>query len=263
MYSHTMPEFISEGVSQASVETLTHFVEPRPSQRPPADFWGAPVSQEMAAPIQDRIMLCATTTDQIFSKTIQGHYKGILEMTEGREIEPSADHFNHLLDSRAWFASVSSKHIFKSTIVDQISQKIAFERGMEQADQEMMRTAIGEAVSNGVVHGNLELTSPPMSRMEDFVAFYAEIDKRLKVPKYGDRHIVIQVCADSSGIWVIVTDEGYGYTPFIEKRTQNGTVKSGSIKSDKRRSGRGMEIIRSSSKEVRVDSQGRRLSMKF
>lgn len=263
MSNDPIPKFIADGVSKARIDRLSDLLEIHLRQKYTTDAYAFPGARREDVVGQNQILVCAAPNDGFYSKTVSGHFRGILELADNQEIEPCAHHLGGLLQSGAWFASVSSKNIFGSTLVAHLSQKVSDECQIDEANQELMRTAIEEAVCNGVVHGNLELTSPAMDSFDEFTSFYALIDERIKIPEFGDRYITVQTWVDNSDVWVSVTDEGLGYEPITEKRTQDKNVRSGTIPKEKRRSGRGMNIIRSLTKDVHIDRGGRRMSMKF
>lgn len=263
MHSDALPEFIADGVSLDFVDALRDNIGLRLRQNR-SDASDTSSNNQGASTFQQRkVLLCINPDDETFSRAISGNLSGLFEISEDRDLELSAGQIIENLQRGSWFSSVSSKHILNSTFVDQLSKKITLDHDVDSAERTLMGTAIGEAVSNGVVHGNLELNSPPMGGIDDFTTFYRKIDVRLNNSNYGNRHVMVQTWADSDGVWVCVTDEGLGYRPFKEKRAGGTETDGGSLPKEKRRSGRGLEIINTFSKEVRVDNEGRRISMRF
>ncbi|MFD2206043.1 ATP-binding protein [Kiloniella antarctica] len=260
MFDDAMPEFITECVSKENLEALVNLVKPRLRQKPIVAAKGLPTPSSVKGGHQPQILVCAKPTEKTFSRTVLSQFFGVFELNENRKIEQSANQILDLLYKPTWFASISSSRIYNSGFVEQLCQKIAIENNVDQANQELMRTAVHEALCNGVVHGNLELETPSMDNIDKFSAFYTKINERLQVSKYGDRHITFRAWTAHNGIWVSVTDEGMGY---VKKQTQKEIAAESSVPNGKVYSGRGLKIISGLAKEVQIGCHGRCLAMRF
>ena len=122
-------------------------------------------------------------------------------------------------------------------------------RGSETlADLEL---AVHEAYSNGLIHGNLEISSHLRGSMEDYRRYSEKIEQRLNDPDYGDRAIVIgvRVRPGEQEAVISIEDEGPGYTEHM------------SIDDDARKHGRGLGIIRDLVSEVKTFDRGSRVEL--
>lgn len=262
MSGSLIPEFLANGVSKEIAENLWRVCETRiASQRFPANPGGDHPRSSMASG-SNKVLLCASPSDAAFSKAIEPNCAGIFEFDEGKEITRSADQIIELLSAGCWFASICSRSIFKSSFVDVFSQKIVSDSRKSPDEITLMRTAIDEALINSVTHGNLELKMPLISNIDEFSAYYEKIDERIGIDEYAMRHITFQYWINDDRMCVSIADEGPGYIPYTEKRTQKADPRK-SPAVENRKSGRGIDIIKSIARETLVDRQGRRITMIF
>ncbi len=259
MVDDPLPEFIIDALPEDRVQNLKTRLKSRVQQNKSGPIGGTAQNSNQKS---GRILLCGSANDEIFLRATSDNFSGLYEVFETTDPDQCADHLFSLLNCRTWFFSASSKHMFNSSFDEHLSKMIGDNRRLGQENRDLMRTAIDEAITNAVVHGNLELHSPPMHSINDFTAFYANIAERLAQPIYGDRQITIQKWAEGDNDWVSVADQGHGYAPHRERRLETPkSIRPG--QKERRRSGRGLEIIRSLTKQTRLDQQGRRLSMQF
>ncbi len=193
---------------------------------------------------------------------MQSNCLGLFELVKGYDAQVVADQIMGLVITGTWFTSVCSRSIFKSSFMDLFSQKMETDFAIEHEEQMLIRTAVDEALINSTVHGNLEMKTPPISNINEFSAYYEKIDQRLEIDRYATRHIAVQTWKNKDGIYVSIADQGPGYVPYREKRTQRTTRRKPPM-IENRKSGRGMDIIKSVAKETRVDQQGRRITMRL
>lgn len=111
-----------------------------------------------------------------------------------------------------------------------------------------IRTVLQEVISNGLLHGNLELESGPVSKtaLQDLDH---DIHTRIDDPSYGDRHLLVILNWSDDEIEIVVKDQGPGFDPDI---TDLDTY-----------SGRGMMLIEGMSDHLSIEDQGRCIKVKF
>lgn len=69
--------------------------------------------------------------------------------------------------------------------------------------------ALSEAISNAMIHGNLQIDSA--MRSQDFDAFYNAIEQRRTQPPYSERRVILIARANRSSVTFIVRDSGAGF----------------------------------------------------
>ena len=112
--------------------------------------------------------------------------------------------------------------------------------------------AVGEAMTNAMHHGNLEVNSD--LRIGDESDYYRMIRERRIVAPFCDRRVRIQVNFDPEEIQIEVNDEGKGFNP---SHVADPTAEENLDKL----SGRGLLLIRSFMDEVRHNQDGNHIVM--
>jgi anti-sigma regulatory factor (Ser/Thr protein kinase) len=114
--------------------------------------------------------------------------------------------------------------------------------------------AFVEAITNAIVHGNLELSSDLKERGDD--AFAKALALRANDPVFSKRKVDIQVDYDGTTCRWTITDEGRGFD--VEKALKRAESDDPEILLA---SGRGLIIMRSFLDDIRWDWGGRRVVM--
>jgi len=112
-------------------------------------------------------------------------------------------------------------------------------------------TALGEAITNAIDHGNLELDS----NMRDGTSRYRELGKqRSLVEPYCHRRVSVTARLTPEQVVYVIEDEGPGFDP---KSLPDPTHPENILKA----SGRGIMLIRTFMHEVHFSERGNRLTM--
>jgi CheY-like chemotaxis protein len=82
---------------------------------------------------------------------------------------------------------------------------------------------IVEIMANAVEHGNLAITYDEKSRFIESGTWRTEVERRLGLPEFADRHVQVKISRNSHELAVVVEDQGAGfdykkYLVFDEKR---------------------------------------------
>lgn len=109
-----------------------------------------------------------------------------------------------------------------------------------------------EAVSNAIVHGNLEISSELKEQGDS--AFAQELARRCADERYADRSVLVQIDYDGNECRWTITDEGNGFD--VEQVLQRDPTSGEEILLS---SGRGLLLMRAFFDEVRYELGGRRL----
>ncbi|MCC7425102.1 MAG: ATP-binding protein [Planctomycetaceae bacterium] len=128
-------------------------------------------------------------------------------------------------------------------------------RAMRFGDDEVrirIKVALTEAVTNAMLHGNLELDSE--LREGDGTAWDNLLRERRAMSPYHDRRVVVDYRLRSEGIEFNVRDEGPGFDP---SRIPDPRC----LESLQRQSGRGVLLMRTFMHEVRFNERGNEVTL--
>jgi len=120
---------------------------------------------------------------------------------------------------------------------------------------ELMEICLAEAVSNAIIHGNLEIPNHLRATPKGFDTFRQVMRERLGDPVMASRRVEIHVLARQPGSFTLaVSDQGPGFNLAAQ------------IKKEARvdaRSGRGLGLIRRACATIESEDGGRTLVMTF
>jgi CheY-like chemotaxis protein len=112
--------------------------------------------------------------------------------------------------------------------------------------------AVREALSNAILHGNLEVGSE--LRMTDEKAYYDLIAQRRVDAPYDDRHVHVHACETRDEATYVIRDEGPGFDPgSVPDPTDPANLENVS--------GRGLLLIRTFMDEVRHNGRGNEITL--
>jgi anti-sigma regulatory factor (Ser/Thr protein kinase) len=133
-----------------------------------------------------------------------------------------------------------------------IRRRLALANG---ENAELMEICLAEAVSNAIIHGNLEIPNHLRATPKGFDTFRQVMRERLSDPVMASRRIEIHVLARQPGSFTLaVSDQGPGFNLAAQ------------IKKEARadaRSGRGLGLIRRACATIESEDGGRTLVMTF
>jgi CheY-like chemotaxis protein len=112
--------------------------------------------------------------------------------------------------------------------------------------------ALREALSNAMLHGNLELSS--QLREDDGQAYYEQMEARRKEEPYEDRYVHVTAKESRDEAQYIIRDEGAGFDPTtLPDPTDPANME--------KISGRGLLLIHTFMDEVRFNKEGNEITM--
>ena len=123
----------------------------------------------------------------------------------------------------------------------------------DATDRMRIGVALAEALTNAIVHGNLEVDSD--LRQEDERFYYQEIDRRRPREPYRDRRVHLRVRADRESVTYIIRDEGPGF----DTSRLNRPIDPEDLL---RVGGRGLLLIRAFMDEVEHNETGNQILMR-
>jgi anti-sigma regulatory factor (Ser/Thr protein kinase) len=147
---------------------------------------------------------------------------------------------------------IPSKPEWIAPTVEYLKQKAILCGACQESRARKLTVALHEALTNAVVHGNLELSSDLKER-ED--APFAEVmAQRAADPRYGERVVDVEMDYDGQRCRWAVTDQGRGFD--VEQVLRQSEDDPEALL---RPSGRGILMMRAFLDEVRFESGGRRV----
>lgn len=124
-----------------------------------------------------------------------------------------------------------------------------------ELDTQLIEICLAEAISNAVIHGNLQIDGRLRATAEGFESFRQTMLQRLADPVKSRRRVEICLVPLGSGMLTIaVSDQGAGFD-LAEKLTQAPAANA--------KSGRGLNLIRKAARSVVAEDCGRTLVMTF
>ncbi len=114
--------------------------------------------------------------------------------------------------------------------------------------------ALHEALVNGLIHGNLHLTSGLRQSAKSYLSYGELLRKRLSTPAFARKAIDISAEWSDVKMKIVIRDEGMGYS-LSEILKHPPTVQS--------KTGRGLRIIASAADSCTIDNYGREIALSF
>jgi anti-sigma regulatory factor (Ser/Thr protein kinase) len=85
-------------------------------------------------------------------------------------------------------------------------------------EPERQVVGLTELLINAVEHGNLGITYSDKTRLNAEGRWREEVERRLQLDEYKDRKATVEFARDSSGVSIVIRDEGSGFdwTPYLQ-----------------------------------------------
>lgn len=146
----------------------------------------------------------------------------------------------------ASFTTVTANGI---DLTGQLVGAIDSRRPLADTAREDLELALHEAVTNAVVHGNLQVDGMKGLSVCALDRFSQALSERMSDPDYAHRRVEVTIDFDATGVAIDVVDQGHGFTP--KPRTAGDA------------SGRGLELIAAIAEDFELLENGRRIRMRF
>lgn len=115
--------------------------------------------------------------------------------------------------------------------------------------------AIQEAAINALTHGNLGLLSPFQETGDNLSLYYELIRARSRHNTFKNRRLDLFAWATEDSVFTAIKDQGEGYKPLAPS-SQSPIV-------ERRKSGRGLDIIRQFSDDYWLSAKGTSIVLRF
>jgi len=148
--------------------------------------------------------------------------------------------------------SIPSRPDWIEPTVEYLTRKAIDCGAVHEARAVKLTLALHEAVTNSLVHGNLEISSELKEREDN--AFAEQLAARSALPRYATRQIDIRVHYDGDACRWVITDEGKGFDvgAVLRRSADNGEAYL-------QASGRGIPMMLAFLDEVQFEMGGRRV----
>jgi anti-sigma regulatory factor (Ser/Thr protein kinase) len=157
------------------------------------------------------------------------------------------------VERKGLYLSLSTGQAFNADLTSLLCNSCAKRLNLSEERRLDIETAIEEALSNAMVHGNLDIASVLRNDPADFDLYCDLVNERLGDPKYAERRLEILVVWNAKEIDIEVHDEGRGYDVAASKALPHLEAKCG----------RGFTLIRDLANNVTIGEHGRSLTMSF
>ena len=143
--------------------------------------------------------------------------------------------------------------IYSTNIAEIFTRALNRRLHFSKSQFEGIHFALHESIVNGLIHGNLHVTSSMRQSARDFVEYARLLHSRLQDPEYAHKSISIVASWDKKKLEIKIRDEGAGYAPMsrLEKAKSND------------KSGRGLRIIAGTADSCTIDDFGREITLSF
>jgi anti-sigma regulatory factor (Ser/Thr protein kinase) len=146
--------------------------------------------------------------------------------------------------------ALTSVTAYQIDLVADIAQELTRQLPLDEETLWRIETALSEAVSNALLHGNLALGSAARN-IGDFEAHDDAIAQALADPVKAGRMLLLAARRTDDGLDILLQDAGAGFDP-----TQSHDEATGG-------SGRGVDLIQSLADRVTYQDGGRSICMSF
>lgn len=161
---------------------------------------------------------------------------------------------NHFLGNQLG-ALLTCPVIYQCDIAKIFTEALAKRICFSENKQGSIHLALHEAIVNGLIHGNLQISSDLRQSARDFVEYARILNERLNSPVFAQKAISIWATWNTEKLEIKIRDEGAGYTlkqPF--QRTSDGIQVY---------SGRGLKLIAGTADSCTIDDFGREITLTF
>ncbi len=161
------------------------------------------------------------------------------------------DHLLSTLERHGLYMALSTKTAYSTEPAHFFCEALADRLGLTATQRDHVELALHEALANGLLHGNLEVSSAERQTLEGFRRYCREIEAQLQDPLFAGRRIEVSAVCDASSLTVTVSDNGAGYD---EAPSSDDPLK---------KSGRGLRLMHEMADQVTIADKGRIVSMRF
>ncbi len=154
--------------------------------------------------------------------------------------------------ANGFFFSLTTVSAMRVEVARHLCDALVQQFGADGRIRDNVETALQEAVSNALIHGNLQIGSDNRGSVEGMSKFSVLVNESLENPEFASRRMNVFMRVSANMVEIEVHNEGPGY--LIDK---------GAAPAPDLPYGRGLGIIRAFSGTVSLSDHGRQISMTF
>lgn len=199
--------------------------------------------------VLDRVVFLAAPSEENIHRAVTSGARGVIEVVEGNT-QISTSILNHV-DKCSLFISLSTRSAVGMAISGVFARLLGEKLRLDDANLVDLETAVQEAVANAVMHGNLQIDRNHRNGEDGFQKFSEELSERLASQEHGLKRIELLASWNDTELKISVIDQGKGYCPKLPPAGEG----------DRRKTGRGLSIIRQLMARVAINDHGQRVDM--
>ncbi len=163
-------------------------------------------------------------------------------------------HLPDMISSDQCRFTIPSRPEWIEPTVEYLKQRAILCGGCHESRANRLTIALHEALTNSIIHGNLEVSSELKERGDD--SFARMVSERIADSKYCDRVVTVVMSYDGERSRWSITDEGPGFDTKLHLSKESPTEADMWLAS-----GRGILLMRSFMDHLSYEQGGRRLIM--
>ena len=205
----------------------------------------------------DLTLLMGRFSDEKFSKLLKNHFQSVIDaqatddsisdFIKKIEVSDPANSFSVLLTCPAIYECDIA-----SIFVKVLNQRLKLSKDRAAG----IHLALHEAIVNGLIHGNLDISSEYRQSARLFMEYGKILAERLNDPAYARKSLSISAAWNASKITVKICDEGAGYV--VRDNFYNR-----SLSNVHNKTGRGLLFIAGIADSCTIDDFGREINLTF
>jgi len=121
---------------------------------------------------------------------------------------------------------------------------------------ESIHLALHESIVNGLIHGNLQLSSNLRQSARDFIEYARILSERLNDPTYAQKSMTLWASWTEERLEIKIRDEGAGYSSVTTVAKKDQPIPQA-------KSGRGLRLIAGIADSCTLDDFGREITLSF
>jgi anti-sigma regulatory factor (Ser/Thr protein kinase) len=142
--------------------------------------------------------------------------------------------------------TVTTRSAYQSLSGSAVAHVLAARNVLPECHTETVASAVQEALSNAVIHGNLGMRLDPDDGDRDFIAFHEEVTRRIAGRDGVARCVAIAASWTASEVSVSIADEGDGF-----RTSSNSSDPADAL------AGRGLLIMKAYASRIAYQEDGR------
>lgn len=170
-------------------------------------------------------------------------------MSPTRKPHIPARHLEHIRRLSGIGFTLSTHTVMDCDVSALLCERLLYLLGMSSASRGMLRTVLHETLLNGAIHGNMGISSPKLTTMDDYSAMHAAVAEKRSDAEAMQRLITTVFAPDDGMVRFIVCDEGAGFdTGRLYADLQNSA--------ETKANGRGLKMVQGMTTTLKFHDDG-------